>query len=195
MQKIVLALIVVSFLFSGNFVQLKKTLLTKPNGTALKYSDIKQDILYIFRYPYYGTPAFLIKHTFYDENNNSQTKLLSYLAINPKSLNFVKEDVSMLYLDGDKIKFCDDIQSYSLKDGFNDTNASFRMSKVVLQIKKNRIYAVGVDSTKVINRFFKLKSSEIKKEFRSIWNARKRYGRRKVYQNSQFSQVTTKCGF
>ena len=185
MYKKIMLILLPMLLFSSEYVKYKRTLLTKPNGVALKIQDIKEDEIYIFRYPYFGTPAFLIKHTFFDDHNQSSTKILAYSAINPRTLNFVKEDICIISFEDNKIKFCDDKSTYALNNN--------KMTKIILKIKNNRIFAVGVNTKELLIRYFKFKKAQIKKEFRSFWNAKKTYGRRKVYKNTDFSKVLVRC--
>jgi hypothetical protein len=76
-----------------------------------------------------------------------------------------------------------------------ENNESKNLIKVVLEFSDDKIYAVGLEegNTSLTKDFFKVKRAALTKRFRSLWNAKAQYRRRKVLPLESFSLVTVRC--
>lgn len=185
------------------YKEYQKSLLLKSNGRVLKMDDLEPNVHYFFQYPYKSTPVLLVKNEELDENNATKYELYAYHAINPNTYEYTNNDVSIVSFykndtfGNDVVRFCDDKSTYLIQTGENvkDTNTSRlpALSAVKLKHENGKIYAVSVSDINVMDGMFKNKRDALVKRFRSMWNAKVKYYKPRVYRHDKFSIVTVKC--
>jgi len=169
------------------------------DNRPLNIKELEPGILYVYSYPYEGTPSVIMKSEIFDENNRSSYSIVSYLAINPKTYEFVNDDISVLsfYKDEKTLRFCDDKGTYNINSGENVLDGNMtktKMTRVILEYdENNRISAVGLSDDEIVKTFFKDKKTALTKRYRSIWSAKKSHSRQKVEPLEEFSLVTVRC--
>lgn len=185
------------------YKEYQKSLLLNSKGRALKMTDLEPNVHYFFQYPYKSTPVLLVKNEEQDENNVTKYVLHAYHAINPNTYEYTNNDVSIVsfykndVFGNDVLRFCDDKSTYAIRTGLNvkDSNTSRlpALSTVTLKQEKGRFYAVSVSDINILDGMFKNKRDALVKRFRSIWNAKVKYYKPRVYRYDRFSIVSVKC--